>query len=144
MARLLDLFREALGPLIADTLRQARPADSPPQQPSIPPPAPSAVTGVDLKPADQLKAADLRVALLTGKIPDTGLLIDTPTVARLLNVSRRHVCRLLDEKALPAPVRLGRLLRWRLSDILEWIEADCPPQSVWVQMRQASSRKKRK
>jgi hypothetical protein len=70
MARLLDLFREALGPLIADTLRQARPADCPPQQPSEPPPAPSAATGVNLKPAEQLKAADLRVALLMGKIPE--------------------------------------------------------------------------
>jgi predicted DNA-binding transcriptional regulator AlpA len=145
MARLLDLFREALGPLIAEALRQARPADSPPQQPGVPPSAPSTVTGVDLKPADQLKAADFRVALLTGKLPEnSGLLVDRKTFASLISISTATFDRLQAEGALPAPVRIGHLKKWRLIEVLEWIDADCPPESVWVHMREVSSRKKGK
>ena len=144
--RFLDLIREALEPMIAKALSQVQTGTSPPQQDTEPPPLhSSAGKGVDLKPTDQIKAADIRVALLMGKIPeDSGLLIDTRTLARLLNISSRHVCRLLDEKAIPDPVRLGRLLRWRLAEILEWIEADCPPQKVWDHKRQDSARRKGK
>jgi predicted DNA-binding transcriptional regulator AlpA len=146
MTRLLDLFREALEPMFAKAQSQVQTGTSPPQQIAEPPPPySSAVKGVDLKPTDQIKAADLQMALLMGKIPeDTGLLIDTRTLARLLNISPRHVCRLLDEKAIPDPVRLGRLLRWRLVEILEWIEADCPSQKVWVHKRQDSAGRKGK
>ena len=123
MTRLFDLFREALGP-------------------SFTKPHSSAGEGVDLKPADRIKAADLRVALLLGKIPeDTGMLIDTRTFSRLLSISSRHLSRLLDEEAIPDPIRLGRLLRWRLAEVLEWIEADCPPQKVWVHRRQDSAKR---
>jgi predicted DNA-binding transcriptional regulator AlpA len=145
LTRFLDFFREAIEPMIAKALSQVQAIQSPPHQAAAPPPNSSPEKGVDLKPTDQIKAADLRVALLMGKIPeDTGLLIDIQTFAGLLNISPRHVCRLLDEEAIPDPIRLGRLLRWRLAEILEWIEADCPPQKVWVQRRQDSSRKKGK
>jgi predicted DNA-binding transcriptional regulator AlpA len=144
MARFLELIRVALEPMVAKALSQVQATQSLPQQAAAPPsPNSSTAKGVDLKPTDQIKAADLRVALVLGKIPeDTGLLIDTRTFARLLHVSPRHVCRLLDEKALPDPVRLGRLIRWRLAEILEWIEADCPPQKDWVHKRQDSARRK--
>ena len=146
IARFLDYFREALEPVIAKALSQNQPATNIPQQAAeLPPPSPSGTRGVDLKPNDQIKAADLRVALLMGKIPeDTGLLIDTRTLARLLNISRRHVARLLAEQAVPEPIRLGRAHRWRLSEILEWIEVDCPPQKVWNYKRQDSTRKRGK
>jgi excisionase family DNA binding protein len=146
VTKFLDFVREALEPMIATALRHVHPATSLPQQPAEPPrPQSTEAKGVKLKPTEQTKAAELRIALLMGKIPeDTGLLIDTRTFARLLNISPRHVCRLLDEKAIPGPVRLGRLLRWRLAEILEWIEADCPPQKVWDYKRQESSRKKGK
>src|SRR5690349_3019137 len=84
MARFLDLVREALEPMIAKALSQVQATQSPPQQ-AAPPPPPnsSAVKGVGLNPSDQIKAADLRVALLMGKIPeDSGLLCDAKTFAR--------------------------------------------------------------
>jgi predicted DNA-binding transcriptional regulator AlpA len=89
--------------------------------------------GTELKPNDKFKAADLRVALLMGKIPDdSGLLIDAKTFANLLSISSRTLSRLIDLKAVPMPVHLGRLVRWRLDEVLEWIEADCPPQKSWT------------
>ncbi len=61
-----------------------------------------------------------------GKIPeDSGLLIDAKTFAHLLSISTRTLSRLIDLKAVPMPVHLGRLVRWRLAEVLEWIEADC-------------------
>ena len=88
--------------------------------------------GVELGPDEKLKAADLRAALLLGKVPeDTGILVDTKTAARLLNVSARTWYRLCDIKAAPAPLRLGNLVRWRLAEILAWVEANCPPQKHW-------------
>lgn len=43
-----------------------------------------------------------------------------------LKCSERHVRRLADTGRMPAPVRLGNLLRWRCSDIESWIENRCP------------------
>jgi len=146
MTKLLDLLREALEPMIAKALSQVQPAISPPQPATeAPPPNASATKGVDLKPPDQIRAADLRVALLMGKIPeDSGLLVDAKILARLLNISKSTFYRLQDEEAIPAPVTIGQLKNWRLAEILEWIEADCPPQRVWVHKRQDSSRRKGK
>jgi predicted DNA-binding transcriptional regulator AlpA len=80
-----------------------------------------------------------------GKVPeDSGLLIDTKTFARLLSISSRHLIRLQDLKAVPEPVHMGRLIRWPLAEVLEWIEADCPSQKAWEIKKQESARRKGK
>jgi excisionase family DNA binding protein len=53
-------------------------------------------------------------------------LVDIRWVAAQLTVSERHVRRLLDAGAMPTPVRLGTLLRWRRQAIVDWIAAGCP------------------
>src|SRR5262245_49798775 len=68
MARFLDLLREVIEPMIAKALSQVQSATSPPPQAAETPNTSAA--GVDLKPTDRIKAADLRVALLMGKIPE--------------------------------------------------------------------------
>lgn len=95
---------------------------------------PAAATGgVALTEGEKLKAADLRTALLSGKIGDTtGLLIDLSTLAGLLSISSRALRRLADLKAVPQPIRMGSLIRWRLAEILAWIDAGCPPQRHWA------------
>lgn len=89
--------------------------------------------GVDLPEEERLKAANLRTALLLGKIPDnSGILIDGKATARLLNISYRTLYRLVDMKAMPEPVTLGgNMKRWRVAEILEWVDSDCPPQKHW-------------
>lgn len=68
------------------------------------------------------------MSLLIGKIPaDSGLPLDAKTFAHLLSISSRTLSRLIDLKAVPKLVRLGRLVRWRLVEVLEWIEANYPP-----------------
>lgn len=54
------------------------------------------------------------------------LLLGVEELARLLKCSVRHVRRLCDRGMMPAPVRLGALLRWSRATIEDWIAAGCP------------------
>ena len=82
--------------------------------------------------SEKAKAVELRDAYLLGKLPDDGsLLIGNKEVSSLLNISPRTLSRLVDEKAMPNPIRLGNKVQWRLREIIEWVEADCPPQRYW-------------
>ena len=47
-------------------------------------------------------------------------------VASMLSCSERSVWRLSDEGKMPAPVRIGRLVRWSRDKLNEWIDAGCP------------------
>ena len=53
-------------------------------------------------------------------------LLDVHAVAELLNCSTRHVYRLSDACQMPAPVKLGALVRWPIVAIEDWISAGCP------------------
>jgi excisionase family DNA binding protein len=54
-------------------------------------------------------------------------LLGVRDLARRLNCSERHVWRLADSGAMPAPVRLGALVRWNVAVIKEWIDGGCRP-----------------
>lgn len=54
-------------------------------------------------------------------------LIAVGGVAQLLACSRRHVYRLADAGRMPAPVRLGALVRWNSAEIENWIAGGCLP-----------------
>jgi excisionase family DNA binding protein len=53
-------------------------------------------------------------------------LLDVRAVAALLQCSPRHVYRLADTGRMPAPVRLGALVRWRRAELTDWLAAGCP------------------
>lgn len=59
------------------------------------------------------------------------LMMTVNDVARELRVSGRHVWALLAKGALPAPLRAGRAVRWRRSDIESWIAAGMPSREVF-------------
>jgi predicted DNA-binding transcriptional regulator AlpA len=104
------------------------------------PPSPTRPAGVECPEAERLKAADLRAAILLGRVSDgTGLLIDVKTTAKLLNVSERMVYRLADQRAAPTPIKLGALVRWRLAEIIQWIDDGCP--SKWKQPQPKTGRR---
>jgi excisionase family DNA binding protein len=46
-------------------------------------------------------------------------------VANLLQCSARNVWKMNDRGALPGEVRVGKLVRWRVSDINAWIQRGC-------------------
>ena len=52
-------------------------------------------------------------------------LIDVGQVAYLMRCSPRTVYRLSDAGRMPAPVRLGSLVRWRRVDVEAWIAGGC-------------------
>lgn len=53
-------------------------------------------------------------------------LLDVQQVAGLLRCSARHVYRLSDSARMPRPVKLGALVRWRRTEIENWIADGCP------------------
>ena len=52
-------------------------------------------------------------------------LLNVTDVANRLRLSTRQVWKLADSGHMPKPVRIGRSVRWRASDIDAWVEADC-------------------
>lgn len=57
---------------------------------------------------------------------DAERLLDIEQVSQIVHCSRRHVCRMSAAGAMPAPIRLGTLVRWPRHVIDEWIAAGCP------------------
>lgn len=53
-------------------------------------------------------------------------LLDVNQVAAMLCCSAKHVHRLRDAGKIPQPLKVGALVRWRRSDILDWIDRGCP------------------
>ncbi len=54
------------------------------------------------------------------------VLINAEELARMMDVSERTLWRLLSGGKVPQPVRIGRNTRWRLAEVVEWIERGCP------------------
>lgn len=48
-------------------------------------------------------------------------------VAERLRISVRGVWRQVSTERLPKPVYIGRLARWPLTTIKDWMEQGCPP-----------------
>lgn len=59
------------------------------------------------------------------------LLITAEEVVELLHVGRSTWYRHVSSGHTPAPVRLGRSVRWRRDELLAWVAAGCPPRSKW-------------
>lgn len=51
---------------------------------------------------------------------------DVDAIAELLGCSSRHVRRLADSGAMPRPIHIGRLVRWRKTEVDAWLNAGCP------------------
>lgn len=63
---------------------------------------------------------------MTDKPESTPILLRDREVAELLAISRRSVWRLTSSGDLPRPIKLGKAVRWRRSDIEEVIDAMGP------------------
>ena len=53
-------------------------------------------------------------------------MLSVQQLGRLLNCSARHIYRLADRRAMPQPLHLGNLVRWRRGEIERWITLGCP------------------
>jgi len=54
-------------------------------------------------------------------------LLSVKELARRLGVGERSIHRWHDAGVLPRAVRIGRLLRWKRTDIDSWLRDDCRP-----------------
>ena len=54
-------------------------------------------------------------------------LLTSEEVAEILKVSTRHVTKSSAKNSFPSPIRLGRSVRFRASDIRCWIRGDWMP-----------------
>jgi excisionase family DNA binding protein len=66
------------------------------------------------------------------KFANAPLMMTADELAETLCISLRQVWRLKAKGDLPKPVTIGRNVRWRRSDILQWIEAGCPSSSSLI------------
>jgi predicted DNA-binding transcriptional regulator AlpA len=66
------------------------------------------------------------------------VVVDAGGVGSLLGRSERSVWR--DDKAgrIPAPVTIGGSKRWRLDELLAWIDAGCPARATWESLARRS------
>jgi excisionase family DNA binding protein len=54
-------------------------------------------------------------------------MLDMQAVAEMLACSVRHVYRMADAGRMPAPVKLGALVRWDRGTLTKWVTDGCPP-----------------
>lgn len=66
------------------------------------------------------------------------MLITVEEFAKLMRTSVRSIWRWNSAHAIPKPVRVGRAVRWRREEVMEWINAGCPS----VTSRDNGSRRK--
>lgn len=71
-----------------------------------------------------------RDAAVDGGVSGGAALLDVRAVAVLLNCSPRHVYRLSDGGKMPAPIRLGSLVRWPRASLDAWLTDGCKPVRV--------------
>ncbi len=64
-------------------------------------------------------------------------LITAENLGDMLSLGRSKVYDMKASGLLPRPIKLGRSVRWRLSDIESWINAGCPSQEKFEKLRGA-------
>jgi predicted DNA-binding transcriptional regulator AlpA len=64
-------------------------------------------------------------------------LVDDVGAGQVLGVSRATIQRLRATGRLPEPIRLGRLVRWRVAELRAFAAAGCPSVERWEGMRDA-------
>lgn len=62
-------------------------------------------------------------------------LLTVRELAARLGISTRQAWKLLAAGRLPAPLRLGRSVRWRAATVDRWIAAGCPSREVFEATR---------
>jgi len=65
------------------------------------------------------------------------LFMTTQEFALVIGVSPRQVWRLNAMGKLPKPIRLGGSVKWKISEVADWIDSNCPDLQTWEAMKEA-------
>ena len=68
------------------------------------------------------------------------LAVNAPEAARLVGVCRSTWMKMRAADQVPAPIRLGRCVRWRVADLEEWVRLGCPNREQFEAMRNGGAR----
>jgi predicted DNA-binding transcriptional regulator AlpA len=68
------------------------------------------------------------------------LLVPARAAARIAGISPATWSRLRASDKVPAPVRLGGRVLWRVEELRAWIAAGCPDGQKWRALRDAARR----
>ena len=69
------------------------------------------------------------------------VLLKDREVAALLGVGARFIHSMRATGRIPPPIRLSlRCVRWRKSDILRWLELDCPNAERFAQLQKVGAK----
>lgn len=59
------------------------------------------------------------------------MLLPVQAAAMLLGMSAKALRRADQAGKVPAPVRVGRNVRWRKAELVAWVNAGCPDRETW-------------
>ena len=65
-------------------------------------------------------------------------LLTATLLGAMLGLSKRTIARLNSSGKIPAPVHIGKSVRWAESDILKWIQAGTPERKRWGIMKEGA------
>ncbi len=83
---------------------------------------------------------DAGMSTTTHPVESSRLALSAAEVAKLLDISLRHLWKLNSTGRLPKPIHFGRAVRWRTDEIREWLAAGAPSRDRWEAMRPQSAR----
>lgn len=68
---------------------------------------------------------------------DDPKLLNVKALAGCLAVSVRQTHRMSKAGLIPAPLRIGGVVRWREAEISRWLQSGAPPRNEWERQRDA-------
>jgi predicted DNA-binding transcriptional regulator AlpA len=68
-------------------------------------------------------------------------MVPAPEAARLCGISEASWYRLKSAGKLPAPVKLGGRVLWRVEELRRWSAAGCPDLRTWQALESANGRR---
>lgn len=67
------------------------------------------------------------------------MLLTYRQTAEFLGISENHLIRLNNAGKIPAPIRMGRSIRFSQQELQDWIAAGGPPRVEWDKIRSCRS-----
>ena len=90
------------------------------------------IMGNESQQPKQSKSDDVLGDVAAESFESAPLMMTADELAETLCISKRQVWRLKAKGDIPKPVRIGSSVRWRRSDILQWIAEGCPSSSSLI------------